>query len=217
MATTVGTHRRAISPAGSENERPNAHPDAYIDRVPPAPFPPPASAGDRSKRLRHASARMLGVIVTAALALLASLALAGSVSAAQFEPGFNSNALGANDDGSSASISVTTAFPMGLRFFGMTYNALFVNNNGNITFGGPVYSYTPTAFPVAAQRMIAPWWGDVDTRDLGQRPGELRKRHRRRSRSVRRELAGRRLLRDHRRRSELLPDGDRQPGGYRAG
>ncbi|MEI8255457.1 MAG: nidogen-like domain-containing protein [Deltaproteobacteria bacterium] len=46
----------------------------------------------------------------------------------------------------------------------MTYNSLCVNNNGNVTFGGGLGQYTPRAFPVASLRMIAPFWGDVDTR-----------------------------------------------------
>jgi hypothetical protein len=41
---------------------------------------------------------------------------------------------------------------------------MFVNTNGNITFRTGLGTYTPQAFPVANQPMIAPWWGDVDTR-----------------------------------------------------
>jgi len=72
-----------------------------------------------------------------------------------------------NDDGSSASINLTSAFPGGVRFFGGPYTSFFVNNNGNITFNRAVGQFTPTAFPVAAQPMIAPYWGDVDTRGGG--------------------------------------------------
>jgi len=45
-----------------------------------------------------------------------------------------------------------------------------LNNNGNVSFGGSLGTYTPSPFPIADQRMIAPWWGDVDTRG-GWRPG----------------------------------------------
>lgn len=81
--------------------------------------------------------------------------------------GFGAGNLAANDDGSSAEIDVRAAFPGGLRFFGMTFTSLYVNNNGNVSFGGPNGTFTPEAFPVASLRMIAPWWGDVDTRGGG--------------------------------------------------
>ncbi len=81
--------------------------------------------------------------------------------------GYGEGVLGPNDDSSSASIDVRAAFPSGMRFFGMTFSALFVNNNGNVSFGGAMSTYTPRAFPVSDQRMIAPWWGDVDTRGGG--------------------------------------------------
>jgi MYXO-CTERM domain-containing protein len=81
--------------------------------------------------------------------------------------GFGDGNLPGNDDGSTGEIDIRAAFPSGLRFFGMTFTSVFVNNNGNITFGGSLGTYTPAAFPIASQRMIAPWWGDVDTRGGG--------------------------------------------------
>ncbi len=78
--------------------------------------------------------------------------------------GFGTGVLAANDDGSSTVINLASAFPAGLNFFGTTHSSIYVNNNGNVTFAGPVGAYTPTAFPIASQPMIAPWWGDVDTR-----------------------------------------------------
>ena len=78
--------------------------------------------------------------------------------------GFGTQCLGPNDDGSSAAIDLTAAFPRGLAFFGTTHTQVFVNTNGNISFGGGVGEYTPRAFPVASQPMIAPYWADVDIR-----------------------------------------------------
>lgn len=75
--------------------------------------------------------------------------------------------LSPNDDGSSAPIDITPWFPSGLRFFSATHTRLYVNTNGNITFSGPVSTYTPRAFPVASQPMIAPYWADVDIRHTG--------------------------------------------------
>ncbi len=81
--------------------------------------------------------------------------------------GFGTGNLPANDDGSSDAIDVHRAFPDGLQFFGSSFTELWVNNNGNISFGGSNGTFTPQAFPVASLRMIAPWWGDVDTRGGG--------------------------------------------------
>ena len=78
--------------------------------------------------------------------------------------GYGANVLPANDDGSTGMLDLTGAFPGGLRFFGGPYMTFWVNNNGNITFSGPVFNYTPMPFPIAARPMIAPYWGDVDTR-----------------------------------------------------
>ena len=102
--------------------------------------------------------------------LVATLGLAPSARAAQMISGlggadnFGTLALSRNDDGSSASIPLGSGFPNGLTFFGNTYQSLYINNNGNVTFRGPVSTYTPMSFPISSQPMIAPWWADVDTR-----------------------------------------------------
>jgi MYXO-CTERM domain-containing protein len=93
--------------------------------------------------------------------------------------GLPQNCLHPNDDGSYAgpppttgtpavAVDIARAFPRGLNFFGNTYRAMYVNTNGNITFRGALSQFTPAPFPVAMQPMIAPWWGDVDTRGGGQ-------------------------------------------------
>ncbi len=79
--------------------------------------------------------------------------------------GFGSGILNGNDDGSTGAIDLTGAFSGGLRFYGGPYTQFWVNNNGNITFSGPVYEFTPMPFPIASRPMIAPYWGDVDTRN----------------------------------------------------
>ncbi|MCS6797825.1 MAG: 1-acyl-sn-glycerol-3-phosphate acyltransferase [Myxococcota bacterium] len=78
--------------------------------------------------------------------------------------GYGTQCLGKNDDGSSHRIDITPWFPAGLRFFDRTHTALHVNTNGNVSFSGPVPTYTPEPFPVADQPMIAPFWADVDIR-----------------------------------------------------
>ena len=82
-------------------------------------------------------------------------------------PGPGDGILPGNDDSSSAAIPLAAAFPGGLSFFGGPYTSMFVNTNGNITFRGPLSTFTPNPFPVATQPMIAPYWADVDTRGGG--------------------------------------------------
>ena len=81
--------------------------------------------------------------------------------------GYGTQCLSPNDDGSGAPFSITGAFPSGLHFFSNTHTTAYVNTNGNITFSGSVSTYTPYAFPVASQPMIAAYWGDVDIRYTG--------------------------------------------------
>jgi MYXO-CTERM domain-containing protein len=80
---------------------------------------------------------------------------------------YGTQCLSPNDDGSSAVVDLTTAFPNGLQFFDATHTQAYINTNGNITFSGAVPTYTPNAFPVANMPMIAPYWGDVDIRYTG--------------------------------------------------
>lgn len=81
------------------------------------------------------------------------------------EAGFGELAMLPNDDDSSNALNL----PFGINFFGQDFSRFFINNNGNISFLSPLESYTPIAFPVASQPMIAPYWADVDTR-AGQAP-----------------------------------------------
>ena len=65
-----------------------------------------------------------------------------------------------NDDGSSALINL----PFTFDFYGNAYNSLYINNNGNISFVSPYMTWTANSFPDSSYNMIAPFWGDVDTR-----------------------------------------------------
>jgi hypothetical protein len=74
-------------------------------------------------------------------------------------------ALQPNDDGSSPLINI----PFNFCLYGQTYNHIYINNNGNLTFTGPMSSFSSTAFPSTGNAIVAPFWGDVDTRQgLGQ-------------------------------------------------
>ncbi|XP_066465374.1 sushi, nidogen and EGF-like domain-containing protein 1 [Eleutherodactylus coqui] len=51
-------------------------------------------------------------------------------------------------------------------FFGKRYRHCFVNNNGAISFGKPMSSYTPDGFPIKGANMICPYWADTDVEDI---------------------------------------------------
>jgi IPT/TIG domain/Nidogen-like/Carboxypeptidase regulatory-like domain len=110
----------------------------------------PWPSGARRKRLTLA-------LLVLALALV--LAPAASSYAAPFEPGFEANTLEANDDGSTGLVNL----PFPIDFFGTTYSSLYVNNNGNVTFTEPLWTYTPEGLTTFGSPIIAPFWADVDT------------------------------------------------------
>lgn len=55
--------------------------------------------------------------------------------------------------------------PFTFDFYGNTYNSLYINNNGNISFLSQYSTFTANPFPDSSYNMIAPFWADVDTRD----------------------------------------------------
>ena len=76
-------------------------------------------------------------------------------------PGFTANVLPPNDDLSSNEVPL----PFTLNFFGTNFTSLFVNNNGNVTFGAPLGDFTPSGLNGNnnGTPIIAPFWADVDT------------------------------------------------------
>jgi Nidogen-like len=97
---------------------------------------------------------------TAALTIMPPSAEAGAI-----RPGAISgtpSVLPRNDDGS------TGLVPIGFNidFFGVTSSNLYVNNNGNVTFTGSLGTFTPFGLNNVATQIIAPFFADVDTRNL---------------------------------------------------
>ena len=70
------------------------------------------------------------------VALGTSLAHAGAIHDASL---FTGNTIPANDD----SYSGLVAIGFNMNFYGTSYSNLYVNNNGNTTFTGPLSTYTP--------------------------------------------------------------------------
>ncbi|MEZ6014634.1 MAG: nidogen-like domain-containing protein [Planctomycetota bacterium] len=69
-----------------------------------------------------------------------------------------------NDDGSAIQQLTGWSFD----FYGTPFSSLWINNNGNVSFGLPFSAFSASPFPIASFPMIAPFWGDVDTRgDVG--------------------------------------------------
>lgn len=66
-----------------------------------------------------------------------------------------------NDDGSTGVINL----PFNFCLYGQTWNQVYINNNGNISFGAPYGTFTASGFPNNQFVMVAPFWSDVDTRN----------------------------------------------------
>ncbi|MBK6989545.1 MAG: T9SS type A sorting domain-containing protein [Bacteroidetes bacterium] len=65
-----------------------------------------------------------------------------------------------NDDWST--VQITVPFPF--CFYGQQVNFMYINNNGNVSINNPYATFTANSFPDPTYTMIAPFWGDVDTR-----------------------------------------------------
>lgn len=77
------------------------------------------------------------------------------------EPDATWATLVACDDCSSGQINL----PFNFCLFGSNYNTIYINNNGNISFGSPYGTFSPLVFPNNQFIMVAPFWADVDTRN----------------------------------------------------
>gem|GEM_PF-3002944 len=65
-----------------------------------------------------------------------------------------------SDDGSSGAV----ALGFTIDYFGTSYSSVYVNNNGNLTFAGPLSAYTPSGIGAVGSDIVAPFFADVDTR-----------------------------------------------------
>lgn len=64
-------------------------------------------------------------------------------------------------------------FPFTFDLYGQTYTSCWVNNNGNITFDAAYPTYSAVPFPNTNYVMVAPFWGDVDTRPASDPHGAV--------------------------------------------
>jgi len=77
-------------------------------------------------------------------------------------------AAGGNDDGS-VLVDITSVFGAeGIDFYGTSYTSLYVNSNGNISFGTPNTAFETADLSAAGDPIIAPFWSDVDITSGGE-------------------------------------------------
>ena len=78
------------------------------------------------------------------------------------------NTIPPNDDASSGAVALGIGGASGIDFFGTSFTNVFVNNNGNVTFGSPLSQFTPNGLAIGVgSPIIAPFFADVDTTGPG--------------------------------------------------
>lgn len=101
---------------------------------------------------------VLSVLMLALLVIPLQSALAAG--AVRGNGGFNGSVLPANDDGSTGLVNIGFS----VNFYGLNFSQLHVNNNGNVTFDAALSTFTPFDLTSTGRQIIAPFFGDVDTR-----------------------------------------------------
>lgn len=74
--------------------------------------------------------------------------------------GCTTNTFPGNDDGSTA----LTPIGFTASFYGVDFSDVYINNNGNVMLNRAMSSFTPYDFTLQTDQIIAPYFGDVDTR-----------------------------------------------------
>lgn len=130
----------------------------------------PASASESAKASNRAAGQA-GIAVVSGRPHIPQAPQPGTA----IVPGFDSQTYGPNDDGSAPCIGPDAGtpqdctpapipLPFPINFYGTEYSSLYLNNNGNLTFGSPLSDFTPESLNQIDLPMIAPFWADVDTR-----------------------------------------------------
>lgn len=98
-----------------------------------------------------------------ALTVFAAFVAAPAFAAATHDTAlFTTNTLARNDDGSTGLVNMGFS----VNFFGQNFSSLYVNNNGNVTFNQALSTYTPFNLLTTTIPMLAPFFADVDTRNV---------------------------------------------------
>jgi len=96
------------------------------------------------------------------VAMLVVAALPAQAAAIRNASEFTDFTLARNDDLSTGLVNIG----FNVNFFGLNDNQLYVNNNGNVTFDSPLGTFTPFPLSTTNRQIIAPFFADVDTRNL---------------------------------------------------
>lgn len=110
---------------------------------------------------------MLFAFACLAAVLFPVTAVAAGPNAILTPTGYNSNAVPRGDD----TANQVVGLPFTMNWSGTSFNEIYINMNGNCTFGGGYTGYNPTsALSVLGQNIMAPFLADVDTRNtsMGQ-------------------------------------------------
>jgi hypothetical protein len=120
---------------------------------------------DQRRWRRRGACAGAGAICMLGLVALALTVPAGAEgpNAIQNPAGCTTNTLPPGDDNSSAAV------PLGFtaNFFGTSFTSVYVNQNGNVTFSGPLGTFTPQDLNTVSTPIIAAFWADVDTQAAG--------------------------------------------------
>lgn len=123
-----------------------------------------------TNRGRRRSSRFLALVALAVqgamLALGVEPARAAGPGAVVTDGGCVATLAARTDDGSSGPVPL--GFPV--NFFGTTYSSMYVNNNGDVTFGGPYTGFSGLDLAAFGSPIIAVAFFDVDTRAAGTSP-----------------------------------------------
>ncbi|VTS03822.1 nidogen-like domain-containing protein [Tuwongella immobilis] len=99
-----------------------------------------------------------------AFALL-GIGLGGNlVHAEPIRSGYASTTLPTIDDTSSPAVDLGFS----VKIYGQEFSQVYVNENGNLTFGAPLAQFTPTPLSSATTPILAPFFADVDVSLAGQ-------------------------------------------------
>ncbi|HSK48521.1 MAG TPA: nidogen-like domain-containing protein [Coriobacteriia bacterium] len=120
-------------------------------------------AGRRDLRVLRTLA--IGLVVAVSIAAAGpSRALAAGPDAILTPTGYADNVIARGDDTSNLVVNM----PFSMNWNGTNYSQIYINMNGNCTFGSGFTGYNPTTTLAGTNRSImAPFWADVDTRNAG--------------------------------------------------
>lgn len=115
------------------------------------------------------------LFIALTLLTISSMCFGGAIVA-----GFNTTSDGRNDDGtytapsgctnpSSGGTCPGSKVPIGFtgNFFGLSFDSVYINTNGNVTIDSPLSTFTPFGLLNTTHEIIAPFFADVDTRNTG--------------------------------------------------